>query len=53
MAALVAGDNLRTLEVVNAKATSFVWRELFPTDEDALGAALADFETRPVEDVLG
>ena len=44
---------LWTLEVVNAKATSFVWDELFPTDEDALGAALTDFENSPVEDFLG
>jgi len=45
-------DTLWTLEVVNAKGTSFVRDELFPTDEDALGAALADFETSPVEDFL-
>lgn len=41
-----------TLEVVNEKSTSFVWDELFPTDRDALGAALADFENSPVEDFL-
>ncbi len=46
-------DTMWTLEVVNAKATSFVWDELFPTDEDALGAALADFENSPVEDFFG
>ncbi len=45
-------DTLWSLEVVNAKATSIVWDELFPTDEDALGAALADFENNPVEDFL-
>ncbi|MBM2295096.1 hypothetical protein JQX09_24580 [Sulfitobacter pseudonitzschiae] len=45
-------DTLWTLEVVNEKSTSFVWDELFPTDRDALGAALADFENSPVEDFL-
>ncbi|MFX4299590.1 MULTISPECIES: hypothetical protein [Roseobacteraceae] len=41
-----------TLEVVNANGTSFARDELFPTDRDALGAALADFENSPVEDFL-
>ncbi len=45
-------DTQWTLEVVNAKAISFVRDELFPTEEDALGAALADFENSPVEDFL-
>ena len=45
-------DTPWSLEVVNAKGTSFVWDELFPTEEDALGAALADFENSPVEDFL-
>ncbi len=46
-------DTLWTLEVVNVNGTSFVRDELFPTDRDALGAALADFENSPVEDFLG
>ncbi|WP_051539424.1 hypothetical protein [Sulfitobacter sp. 20_GPM-1509m] len=47
------GENtLWTLEVVNEKSTSFVWDELFSTDRDALGAALADFENSSVEDFL-
>ncbi len=45
-------DTQWTLEVVNANATSFVRDELFPTEEDALGAALADFENSPIEDFL-
>ncbi len=45
-------DTQWSLEVVNSKGTSFVWDELFPTDEDALGAALSDFENSPVEDYL-
>lgn len=45
-------DTMWTLEVVNEKSTSFVWDELCPTDRDALGAALADFENSPVEEFL-
>jgi len=43
-------DSLWTSEVVNAKGTSYVGNRLFPTDRDALGAALAGFENSPVED---
>ena len=35
-----------TLEVVNAKNTSIVWDELFPTDEDAY----AEFERTVAEE---
>lgn len=45
-------ETLWTLEIVNAHGTSFVWDELFQTDQDALGAALADFKNSPVEDFL-
>jgi hypothetical protein len=45
-------DTLWTLEVVNENAISYVRDELFPTDRNALGAALADFENNPVEDYL-
>ncbi len=46
-------DTLWSLDVVNAKSTRFVCDEAFPTNEDALGGALANFENSPVEDFLG
>ncbi|UOA16503.1 hypothetical protein [Sulfitobacter dubius] len=45
-------DTQWSLEIVNAKGTSFVWDELFPTEEDALGAALKDFENSPIKNFL-
>lgn len=34
------GDTTWTLEVVDHEGTSFIWREEFPSDVDALGAAV-------------
>ncbi|MGB0900486.1 hypothetical protein [Halocynthiibacter sp.] len=41
------------LEITNPKGTSFIPEERFKTDQDALGAALADFENEPIEEFLG
>jgi hypothetical protein len=41
------------LEIVNAKGTSIVPDQRFKSDQDALGAALADFENKPIEEFLG
>lgn len=41
-----------TLEVVNEKGTSYIPDYTFPTDTDAMGAALADFEDEPIEEFL-
>lgn len=41
------------LEIVNEKGTSILPDGRFPTDQDALGAAMADFENGPIEEFLG
>ncbi len=41
------------LEIINGKGTSFIPDMRFSTDQDALGAALADFENEPIEEFLG
>ena len=41
------------LEIVNAKGTSIIPDQRFKSDQDALGAALADFENEPIEEFLG
>ncbi len=39
----IDGDFL-TLEVINDEGTSFVWDDMFATEQAALDAALSDFE---------
>lgn len=41
------------LEIVNEKGTSIIPDARFPTDQDALGAAMADFENEPIEEFIG
>ncbi|SLN63949.1 hypothetical protein ROA7450_03363 [Roseovarius albus] len=48
-----ADDEGWTLEIVNEKGTSIIPDTLFATDDDALGAAIADFENEPIEEFLG
>ena len=43
---VLEGETEWSLEVVNAKNTSIVWDELFPTDEDAY----AEFERTVAEE---